>query len=165
MTRIGLLPALAVTLAAPLAAQQVNPAVAASHGSWNRGLVHYGKWVSAALAVTFIGLGAREHASSDDAFSQLLDSCHADPANCALSPSGSYVNPASEQLYQMSTHFERRARVRLLAGQASLLLAAGLFLADHGRHADEPDNIPYHGLTVAVEPQAGAARLGVQLRF
>ena len=165
MIRIGLLPALAVMLAAPLAAQQVNPAVTAGHASSNRGLVHYGKWVSAALAVTFTGLGAHEHASSDRAFSQLLDVCRAAPANCVLGPGGTYLNPASEQMYQTSVDYERRARVRLLAGQASLLLAAGLFLADHGRDTNEPDNIPYHGLMVVVEPRGGGARVGVRLRF
>ena len=164
MTRIGLLPVLAVTLAAPLAAQQVNPAITAGHASWNRGLVHYGKWVSAALAVTLTGLGAHEYASSDDAFSQLFGICRADPTRCALAPSGSYVDPASEELYQSSLYYERRARVRLLAGQASLLLAAGLFLADHGRRASDPDNIPYRGLVV-VEQDAGGARVGVRVRF
>jgi hypothetical protein len=165
MTRIGLFPALALTLAAPLAAQQVNPAVPADHASWNRGLVHYGKWVSAALAVTFTGLGAHEYASSDQAFSHLLDICRATPASCALGPSGTYVTPTNGQLYQTSIDYERRARVRLLAGQASLLLAAGLFLADRGRHANEPDNIPYHVLAVSVEPQAGGARVGVRVTF
>ena len=165
MIRISLLPALAVMLAAPLAGQQVNPAVTADHASSNRGLGHYGKWVSAALAVTFTALGAHEYASSDRAFSQLLDVCRAVPANCVLGPSGTYLNPASEQMSQTSVDYERRARVRLLAGQASLLLAAGLFLADHGHHTNEPDNIPYHGLTVAVEPRGGGARVGVRLRF
>jgi hypothetical protein len=164
MTRLGLLPALAVTLAAPLAAQRVNPAVTAGHASRNRGLAHYGKWVSAALAVTFTGLGVHEHASSDQAFSQLLDNCRADPANCALGPSGNYIDPTSEQLYQASLHHARQARVRLLAGQASLLLAAGLFLADRGRHANEPGNIPYHGLVV-VDAGGDGARVGVRFRF
>ena len=163
MTRIGLVPVFVVMLAAPLAAQRVDPTVT-RHGSWSRGLVHYGKWMSAALAVTFTGLGAREHASSDDAFSQLLQTCRADSAKCAIDPSGGYVNPASEALYQTSIHHERRARVRLLAAQASLLLAAGLFLADHGRGEEGPDNIPYHGL-VFVDPEAGGARVGMRVRF
>jgi len=164
MIRIGFLPALAVTLLAPLTAQQVSPAVAADHASWTRGLVHYGKWLSAALAVTFTGLGAHEHASSDDVFRQLLESCRGDPTNCALGPAGTYVNPTSEQLYQTSVHYDRRARTQLLAGQAGLLLAAGLFLADHGRRANEPDNIPYRGL-VLVEPRADGARVGMRVKF
>jgi hypothetical protein len=163
MTRIGLLPALAVMLAAPLAAQQVNPA-ATGHGSFGRGLVHYGKWVTAGLAATLIGLGAREHATSDGTFTQLIDRCHTDPTNCALDRSGAYVNPISEYLYQTSLHYDQRARNRLFLGQAGVLLAAGLFLADRGAHANGPDNIPYHGLMV-VEPMAHGARVGVRVRF
>jgi hypothetical protein len=162
MIRIAVLPALAVTLAAPLAAQRVNPAVTADHASWNRGLVHYGKWVSAALAVTFTGLGAHEYASSDRAFSQLLDICRAGPASCAIGPSGSYVDPTNEQLYQTSLHYARRARVRLLAGQASLLLAAGLFVADRGRHGSGPGNIPFH---ISVEPRADGAQVSMRFTF
>jgi len=162
MIRIGLAPALAALLAAPLAAQQVNPAVTAGHESRRRGPAHYGKWLSAAVAVTLTGLGAREYVRSDQAYRQLLDTCRADTANCTFTPSGAYANAGSEQLYQTSLRLERRARVRLLAGQASLLLAAGLFLADHGRHADEPENIPYH---ISVEPRAGGAQVGVRLRF
>lgn len=164
MIRIGLIPAVAAMLAAPVAAQQVNPAATTPHASWNRGLVHYGKWVGAAMAVTFIGFGAHEYAKSDDAFSELLDICRADTAKCAINPGGSYVNQANEDLYQTSLQHERRARVRLLAGQASLLLAAGLFLADHGRRGSEPDNIPYHGL-VFVEQDGGGALVGVRVRF
>jgi hypothetical protein len=162
MIRTSFLPALAVTLAGPLAAQQVNPAVTAHHASRHHGLAHYGKWASAALAVTFTGLAAREHASSDDAFSQLLDICRANTAKCALGPDGSYADPASEDLYQTSVHHERQSRVRLLAGQASLLLAAGLFLADHGSRANEPDNIPYH---ITVEPKASGAQVTIRFTF
>jgi hypothetical protein len=162
MTRIGLFPVLAVMLAGPLAAQQVNPAVSAHHAPWDHGWVHYGKWASAVLAATFIGLGAHEVARSDDAFHQLLTTCRVDVAKCVLDPSGAYVNPTNEQLYQTSLDYERRARVRLLAGQASLMLAAGLFLADRGRHADEPDNVPYH---LTVEPGADATRVGVRVQF
>jgi hypothetical protein len=153
-----------VLLAGPLAAQQVNPAVTAHHAPWSHGLVHYGKWASAALAVTFIGLGAHEYARSDAAFRQLLTVCHADATQCARNASGTYVNPTSEQIYQTSIHYERRARVRLLAGQAGVLLAAALFLADRGREASGPGNIPYRGL-ILVEQQAAGARVGMRLRF
>ena len=164
MIRFGFVLAIAVLLAAPVAAQQVNPAATTRHASGNRGLIRYGKWVSAAMAASFIGFGAHEYARSDDAFGQLLDMCRADAAQCARNPGGTYVNQASEDLYQTSLHHERRARVRLLAGQASLLLAASLFLADHGRHGSEPGNIPYRGL-ILVEQQATGARVGLRVRF
>jgi hypothetical protein len=161
MMRIGLLPAIAIACVAPLAAQQVNPAVTA-HAASKHGLAHYGKWLSAAAAITLTGLGAHEYASSDDAYRELRNICRADATRCAIGSSGSYTNAASEDLYQASIRYARRARVRLLAGQASLLLAAGLFLADHGRRGSEPGNIPYH---LTVESQGGGARVGVRVNF
>jgi len=164
MIRIGLLVALAIMLVTRLPAQQGNPAVTGAKPSRGHGIAYYGKWVSAALAVTFTGLGAHEYSNSDDAFRQLLNTCRADAALCTLTPGGTYTSPASEGLYQTSLRYQRRARVRLLAGQASLLLAAGLFLADHGGRGNEPGNIPYPAFVV-VEPRAGGARVGVRVKF
>ena len=165
MKRIWLLPALALTLATTLAAQQGKPIPAADHGARSSGFVHYGKWVTAALAVTFTALGAHEHTNSNQSFRQLLDLCHANSANCTLAPDGSYLTPSAEQLYQTSLSFDRRARLRLLVGQASLLASAGLFLADLGRHAGGPDNIPYPPVKVSVDGRTGAALVGVRVRF
>ena len=165
MKRIGLLPALAVTLATALAAQDVKPGFVADRAVRSRGLVHYGKWVTAALAVTFTALGAHEHTNSNQSFRQLLDLCRANNADCTLAPDGSYLMPTAEALYQASIDSDRRARVRLLAGQASLLLSAGLFLADLGRHAGGPDNIPYHPPKLSVDVRNGAALVGLRFRF
>jgi hypothetical protein len=164
MRRIGLLPVLAVTLATALAAQ-VKPGLAVDHAVRGRGVVHYGKWVTAALAVTFTALGAHEHTNSNGVFRRLLDLCHANNADCTLAPDGSYLTPAAEQLYQASVRFDRRARLRLVLGQASLLASAGLFLADLGHHAGGPDNIPFHALKLSVDPRTGATLVGVRLRF
>ena len=164
MKRIGLLSALALTLATVLAAQQGKPGPAADHGA-RSGLVHYGKWVTAALAVTFTALGAHEHTNSNESFRQLLHLCHANNANCTLAPDGSYLTPSAEQLYQTSLSFDRRARLRLLVGQASLLASAGLFLADLGRHAGGPDNIPYPPVKLSVDARTGAALVGFRVRF
>ena len=165
MKRIGLLPALALTLATTLAAQQGKPGLAADHGARSGGLVHYGKWVTAALAVTFTALGAHEHTNSNATFRQLLDLCHANNADCTLAPDGSYLTPSAEALYQASIRFDRRARLRLLVGQASLLASAGLILADLGRHAGGPDNIPYPPVKLSVDARTGAALVGVRVRF
>jgi hypothetical protein len=161
MIKIGLASSLALTLATALAAQQVNPTVAASHAA-NHSVVHYGKWLSAALAATLTGLAAREYVRSDDAYRQLRDICRADASQCAQNSSGTYVNTANEGLYQTSLEYQRRARARLLAGQVSLLLAAGLFLADHGREGSEPGNIPFH---ISVKPRHHGAQVGVRLTF
>ena len=165
MSTMRLFPMLALAVAAPLTAQEVSPALHVRHAAWSRVLVHYGKWAAAATAVTFTALGAHEHQNSNRVFSQLLDRCRANVVDCTLGPDGSYLDPASEQLYQTSIHFDRRARLRLLLGQASLLASAGLFLADLRHHANGPDNIPYRGLKLTVEPRIDGARVGVRVMF
>lgn len=133
--------------------------------SWGRTTVHWGKWLVAGGAVAFTVMGAHEHASSNRDFRTLLSMCRANNADCLLGPDGRYVNPAAEQLYQSSIHFDRRARVRLLAGQATLLVAAGLFIADLAHHASGPGNKPFSPLEVGVDERTGGARVGVRLTF
>ena len=127
-----------------------------------RGTVHWGKWLASAAAIAFTVMGAHEHDNSNRVFSQLLDICRADDAACRLASDGRYVNPAAEQLYQASIAYDRRAHVRLLAGQGSLLAAAGLFIADLRHHKGGPGNIP---LRVTVDPRTGGARVGVRWNF
>jgi hypothetical protein len=146
-------------LAALLAVAPVLAAQQPAHSG--RGVAHYGKWLSAALAVGFTALGAREHARSDEAFTELLQVCRANATDCRRSPDGTYANPSTEQLFQTSLDFDRRARVRLLAAQASVLLTAALFLADHGGRGNGPDNIPLHGFSVGVDGRG--ARVGLKL--
>ena len=133
--------------------------------TWRRVTVHYGKWTAAAVAATFIALGAHEHQSSNRVFRQLLDLCLANSADCALASDGSYRNPAAEQLYQTSIHYDGRARVRLLLGQVSLLASAGLFLADLRHRSNDPGNIPFRGAKLTVAPQGSGARVGVRIVF
>jgi hypothetical protein len=157
----------ALALATTLGAQQPAPPPGATmdHHARSGALVHYGKWAAAALAGTFTALGAREHASSNRAFNQLFDMCRANTAECALQANGTYQNAGAEQLFQSSLHFDSRARVRLLFGQASLLLCAGLFFADLRHHGNGPDNIPYHPAELTVEPQGKGARIGLRLKL
>lgn len=145
-----------------LLALLVPRALTAQHDGVGRPLVHYGKWAAAALAVTFTVLGAREHSKSDQVFGDLLALCRADNANCLLGSDGSYRDATAENLYQTSVAFDRRARTRLVAGQVSLLLCAGLFLADLSRHARGPGNVPFHGIQLWVDPRAGSARIGLR---
>jgi len=133
--------------------------------TWRRVTVHYGKWTAAAVAATFTALGAHEHQNSNRVFRQLLDVCRANSADCVLAANGSYRNPAAEQLYQTSIHYDRRARVRLLLGQVSLLASAGLFLADLRHRSNDPGNIPFRGVKLTVEPGRDATRVGVRVRF
>ena len=127
-----------------------------------RATVHWGKWLASGVAVAFTVMGAHEHDNSNRVFSQLLDMCRADDAACRLASDGRYVNPAAEQLYQASIAYDRRAHVRLLAGQGSLLAAAGMFIADLRHHTGGPGNIP---LRVTVDPRTGGAQVGVRWNF
>jgi len=165
MRGIGRGALLALVLTTPALSQDVSPGLRVGHSAWTRPLVHYGKWAAAALAVGFTAMGAHEHQNSNRAFSELLDTCRADPATCTLGANGTYLDPAPEQLYQTSINYDRRARTRLLLGQLSLLASAGLFLADLQHHVNGPDNIPYHGLEVTVEPGGTGARVGVRLKI
>jgi len=157
--------ALALCALAPSAlGAQLTPQIETDRGGWTRGVVHYGKWGAALVAAGFTALGAHEHANSNRVFSQLLDMCRSDNESCALGPTGTYLNGTAEGLYQSSIHYDRRARLRLLLGQTSLLVSAGLFVADLRHHASRPDNIPFHPqLTVDATP--GEARVGVRMRF
>ena len=133
--------------------------------TWRRATVHWGKWGVAALAATFTVLGAHEHQNSNRVFSELLDLCRASSANCTLAPDGSYRNPTAERLYQTSIHYDRRARLRLLLGQVSLLASASLFLADLRHGGGGPENIPFRGAKLTVEPIGGGAQVGMRVAF
>jgi len=134
-------------------------------GNVGRATVHWGKWLAAGSAVAFSVMGAHEHSRSNGEFSQLLTLCRANNDDCLLGTDGTYLNPAAEQLYQTSIHFEGRARLRLLAGQATLLVAAGLFIADLTHQASGPENKPFAPLKLAVDERTGGALVGVRVTF
>ena len=116
------------------------------------------KWTLLAASVT-MGLWAyRESNRADDAYAELRRLCEADQSRCTLT-NGSYPDARAEALYGASNTGDRRARVALLAGQATLLGSAAFFIIDL-RHGGPPENIPY-------DPPAatGAARLRVGLRL
>jgi len=171
---VCLLGGLALLIPMRLAAQQrdsvsrpTSHVARQSRGTWNvgRATVHWGKWLAAGGAVAFTVMGAHEHAHSNREFNQLLALCRSDNANCLLGANGTYVDPTAEQLYQSSIHFDRRARLRLMAGQATLLVAAGLFIADLTRHAGGPVNKPFSPLEVSGDVRTRGARVGLRLRF
>lgn len=130
-----------------------------------RGAVHYGKWVTAAAAIGFTVLAAREHQDADRHWHDLLALCRDDNAACREGPDGRYLNATAEQLYQQTLYFDRRARRRIIAGQVSLLASAALFILDLRNHHDGPHNIPLHGLELTAAPTGDGARVGVRVLF
>ena len=97
------------------------PAVQAQHSP---PVIRYGKWVLAAGAVGLNLLASRDHERADDAFDELRSFCFDNFDRCAVGPTGRYLNPASERLYQTSLHYDRRARVGKLVKPADLKSAA-----------------------------------------
>ncbi|MGH7548401.1 MAG: hypothetical protein ACREMM_09515 [Gemmatimonadales bacterium] len=134
-------------------------------GGVKRATVHWGKWLAAGAAAALTVMGAHEHANSNREFDRLLDICHAHPADCELGPGGTYLNPTAEQSYQASIRYDRRARTRLLAGQATLLAAAALFIADLRHRPGGPENKPFSPLDVAGDVRTGSARVRLRLTF
>jgi hypothetical protein len=158
------LAALLVAGVAPLAAQD-SLAVAPRSHRLARATVHYGKWVSAASAVGFTLLAAREHDRANRSWQQLLDLCRNDNASCQLRTDGRYATYQAELLYQETLYFDRRARYRLIIGQVSMLTSAALFILDLRHENGNPPSIPFHGLRVTAEPAGDGARFGVRLPF
>ena len=156
----------ATTLAglAPAAAAQDRPAPAQPQ-RWTRGAVHYGKWATAAVALGFTVLAARENHNADDNWQQLRELCRADNTACRQRPDGQYANSMAEELYQKTLYYDRRARRRLIVGQVSLLTTAALFILDLRNQRRGPPNIPFHGLELTAEPEGSGARLGIRVPF
>ncbi len=132
---------------------------------WTRGVVHYGKWVTAATAVGLTIWAAREHASAQDEWRSLIALCRDNNAACQLRSDGRYVDYNAELLFQLTTYYDRRARSRLIGGQVSLLASAALFIMDLRHQKGNPPNIPFHGLELTAEPLGSGARVGIQMRF
>ena len=152
----------ALLLAAPaLAAQQVDT-VARHPTTWPRAVAHYGKWVTAAVAVGFTALAVHEHDFADRNWQQLLVLCHDDNQRCAVGANGHYGDATAEQLYQNTVHYDRRARRRLIIGQISLLTTAVAFIFDLRHGSSEPKNIPLHG-AMTVEPTGDGGRVRLRI--
>lgn len=158
---------LSVGAVAPLASQgdSVTQRLADQRASFARTAAHYGKWLTAGATVAFTLLAAHEHRYSDRDWNALLDICRSAEEACAVGGDGRYVRSDAELLYQRSRWYDRRANVRLLGAQASLLATAALFILDLHPGRDEPENIPFAPLRVTVEPTADGAQVGMRIAF
>lgn len=151
---------------APALVAQDQPAPAPPpRPGWTRGAVHYGKWATAAVALGFTVLAAKEHNDANDNWQQLRALCQSDNTACVVRPDGQYANASAELLYQTTLFFDRRARRRLIVGQVSLLTTAALFILDLRNQRRGPPNIPFNGLELMAEPEGGGARVGVRFNF
>ncbi|OLC88078.1 MAG: hypothetical protein DMD38_10820 [Gemmatimonadetes bacterium] len=123
--------------------------VSGQRDSFQRAVVHNGKWLTAASVAALIMFAEREHNQSRRAWNALLDICRSAQDACALASDGRYVRSDAEQLYQRSRAYDRRANHWLLGAQASLLATTALFIID--LHPGEgPGNIPFAPLQVGL---------------
>jgi hypothetical protein len=159
---------LLAALAAPLLAVPVSgqrPGIPQDRASWTRGVIHYGKWLSAGAAVGFTIMGAHEHSHSNRSWDLLLGVCQADNAACAIGVDGRYVDATAEYHYQRALFFDRRANRRILGGQLALLATATMFILDLRDRTEEPENVPFAPLRVSVSPATERVQVGVRLTF
>ncbi len=134
--------------AAPRLGAQAHD-VSGQRESFQRAVVHNGKWLTAAGVVALIAFAEREHSQSRREWNALLDICRSAQDACALGPDGRYVRSDAEQLYQRSRAFDRRANRWLLGAQAGVLATTALFIID--LHPGQgPDNIPFAPLQVGM---------------
>jgi len=121
----------------------------AQRESFQRAVVHNGKWLTAASVAALIVFAQREHSQSRREWNALLDICRSAQDACVLGPDGRYVRSDAEQLYQRSRAFDRRANRWLLGAQAALVATTALFIID--LHPGQgPENIPFAPLQVGM---------------
>jgi hypothetical protein len=163
MTRAAALWLALLATAPALAGQDSVQLRPQSPRRWTRPAIHYGKWVTAASALGFTLLAAHEHDRANSAWQSLLTLCGTDNAACQLRSDGRYVSYQAEVWYQETLYYDRRARHRLLVGQASVLVSATLFLLDLRHEGGAPPNIPFTGSRLSLVPAGDGARLEVRL--
>jgi hypothetical protein len=149
MRSIGFVALLLCGAAPRLPAQSHD--VSGQRESFQRAVVHNGKWLTAASVAALFVFAQREHSQSRREWNALLDICRSAQGACALGSDGRYVRSDAEQLYQRSRVFDRRANRWLLGAQGALLATTALFIID--LHPGQgPDNIPLpaNGLQVGV---------------
>jgi len=150
----------ALVIAAPLIGQEPAPN---ERKPWLVSVASWGKFATLGIAAGFFVLAAGEHSAAEDSYASLLARCQGDPSLCIVAGNGGYLNPASEALYQQTLEGDASARQWLLVSQVALGASALLWIVDIMKGSDEPDNIPYVPLRVAVGPRE--ARVGLSFRF
>lgn len=129
--------------------------------SFQRALIHNGKWLTAAGVAAFTVVAATEHRRSRRDWNSLLTICRSAQDACAVAADGRYVRPDAEALYQRSREYDRRANRWLVGAQASLIATTALFIIDL-RPGQGPENIPFPS-QIRVGSVSGGA--GVEMRI
>ncbi|MGE0354242.1 MAG: hypothetical protein AB7I33_04755 [Gemmatimonadales bacterium] len=126
-------------------------------------LVKYGKWAMLAASIGMGVIAARAHDQAETAFDYIRGACFSDKDLCTTGPDGRYTNPTIEDRYQLSLHYDRRARAWLWGAEGAFAGAALLFIWEFTRPAGPPRNIPFEP-EVSTTP-AGATHVGFKVGF
>jgi hypothetical protein len=168
MIRSARLLFLLLVAAPPVAAQRLTGAppardLAQQRASFQRTLVHNGKWLTAASVAAFSVAAASEHRRSRREWDQLLTICRSDASACEVGSDGRYQRADAEALYQRSRAYDRRANRWLVGAQLSLIATTALFIID--LHPGEgPENIPFPS-EIRVGSVGGGTGVEMRLAF
>jgi len=129
--------------------------------SFMRGIVHTGKWLTAAAAIGFTVMASNQHQYSRREWDALLEICRSASDACLVGPDGRYLRADAEALYERSRHYDLLANRWLVGAQLSLVTTTALFIIDLNA-GNGPENIPFPS-----EIRAGALRdgVGVEMRI
>jgi len=131
--------------------------------SFQRRLIHAGKWLTAAGAIGFTVMAANQHTFSRREWDSLLEICRSAQDACVVGPDGRYLRPDAEALYQRSRNYDFQANRWLMAAQVSLVATTALFIIDLNPGSG-PENIPYPS-QIRVGSVGGGDGAGLEMRF
>ena len=129
--------------------------------SFMRGIVHTGKWLTAAAAIGFTVMASNQHQYSRREWGALLEICRSASDACLVGPDGRYLRADAEALYERSRHYDLLANRWLVGAQLSLVTTTALFIIDLNA-GNGPENIPYPSQIRVGSVGRGA---GVEMRF
>ena len=151
-------PSVFCTDSRPLA---VDGALQEQRASFVRGIVHTGKWLTAAAAIGFTVMASQQHNYSRREWDALLEICRSASDACLVGPDGRYLRADAEALYQRSRQYDLVANRWLVGAQLSLVTTTALFIIDLNA-GNGPENIPYPSQIRMGSVGSGA---GVEMRF
>ena len=149
--------------AALLAAAPERVGAQTTRSSEGRGwtTVRVAKWALVGVAAGFGVYALTQSREAEASYSDLKDICTVEPQRCQTQ-NGRYVDAEAERLFDRSLAYDRRSRIGIIRGQASLLGGVVLFIYDL-RHTRGPRDIPYPTSSAALS--APSVGLGVRLSF
>jgi hypothetical protein len=131
--------------------------------SFQKRIVHTGKWLTAAAAIGFTVMASNQHRYSRREWDALLELCRSAADACLVGPDGRYLRADAEALYERSRHYDLLANRWLVGAQLSLVTTTALFIIDLNA-GNGPENIPYPS-QIRVGAVPGGSGVGVSWSF